>query len=172
MHNKAPMWNESSQVYQLDFGGRVTQESAKNFQIEFKGRQVRRRPFLSRLFLFPEPFSLNRCPVQGDAIRKDRRQRVHAGLSVSVQRVAGVRRCSGERHAATQVTVDAPRDAPRQVQGRTEDHRRSQQRDRVVLEGTRDRRVQIASCVLSGAAIVSLNASSSYRPEYFVSSQL
>lgn len=41
MHNKAPMWNESSQVYQLDFGGRVTQESAKNFQIEFRGRQVR-----------------------------------------------------------------------------------------------------------------------------------
>lgn len=37
------MWNESSQVYQLDFGGRVTQESAKNFQIEFRGRQVRTR---------------------------------------------------------------------------------------------------------------------------------
>ncbi len=40
MHNKAPMWNENSQVYQLDFGGRVTQESAKNFQIEFKNKQV------------------------------------------------------------------------------------------------------------------------------------
>ncbi|XP_034945236.1 tubby-related protein 4 [Chelonus insularis] len=40
MHNKAPMWNESSQVYQLDFGGRVTQESAKNFQIEYRGKQV------------------------------------------------------------------------------------------------------------------------------------
>ncbi|XP_066582031.1 tubby-related protein 4 [Prorops nasuta] len=40
MHNKAPMWNESSQVYQLDFGGRVTQESAKNFQIEFRDKQV------------------------------------------------------------------------------------------------------------------------------------
>ncbi|XP_046829624.1 tubby-related protein 4 isoform X1 [Vespa crabro] len=40
MHNKAPMWNEASQVYQLDFGGRVTQESAKNFQIEFRGKQV------------------------------------------------------------------------------------------------------------------------------------
>lgn len=38
--NKAPLWNEHSQVYQLDFGGRVTQESAKNFQIEFKGKQV------------------------------------------------------------------------------------------------------------------------------------
>lgn len=43
MHNKAPLWNENSQVYQLDFGGRVTQESAKNFQIEFKGKQVRGR---------------------------------------------------------------------------------------------------------------------------------
>lgn len=41
MHNKAPMWNENSQVYQLDFGGRVTQESAKNFQVEFRGKQVR-----------------------------------------------------------------------------------------------------------------------------------
>ncbi|OXU24421.1 hypothetical protein TSAR_000239 [Trichomalopsis sarcophagae] len=40
MHNKAPMWNEANQVYQLDFGGRVTQESAKNFQIEFRGNQV------------------------------------------------------------------------------------------------------------------------------------
>ncbi|XP_029634225.1 tubby-related protein 4-like isoform X2 [Octopus sinensis] len=40
MYNKAPLWNEGSQVYQLDFGGRVTQESAKNFQIEFRGRQV------------------------------------------------------------------------------------------------------------------------------------
>lgn len=40
MHNKAPMWNENSQVYQLDFGGRVTQESAKNFQIEFLNKQV------------------------------------------------------------------------------------------------------------------------------------
>lgn len=35
------LWNEQSQVYQLDFGGRVTLESAKNFQIEFKGKQVR-----------------------------------------------------------------------------------------------------------------------------------
>lgn len=40
LHNKAPLWNDLSQVYQLDFGGRVTQESAKNFQIEFHGRQV------------------------------------------------------------------------------------------------------------------------------------
>uniref|UniRef100_A0A5F9CG87 TUB like protein 4 n=1 Tax=Oryctolagus cuniculus TaxID=9986 RepID=A0A5F9CG87_RABIT len=43
MANKQPLWNEATQVYQLDFGGRVTQESAKNFQIELEGRQVRRR---------------------------------------------------------------------------------------------------------------------------------
>uniref|UniRef100_A0A0R3RUR5 Tub domain-containing protein n=1 Tax=Elaeophora elaphi TaxID=1147741 RepID=A0A0R3RUR5_9BILA len=40
MNNKAPFWNEASQVYQLDFGGRVTQESAKNFQIEYDDQQV------------------------------------------------------------------------------------------------------------------------------------
>ncbi|KAK4336865.1 hypothetical protein RND71_044021 [Anisodus tanguticus] len=40
MYNKAPIWNELSHVYQLDFGGRVTQESAKNFQIEFEDKQV------------------------------------------------------------------------------------------------------------------------------------
>lgn len=40
MANKQPLWNEATQVYQLDFGGRVTQESAKNFQIELEGRQV------------------------------------------------------------------------------------------------------------------------------------
>jgi hypothetical protein len=42
LQNKAPFWNELSQVYQLDFGGRVTQESAKNFQIEHQANQVRR----------------------------------------------------------------------------------------------------------------------------------
>ncbi|KAK6295545.1 hypothetical protein J4Q44_G00347710 [Coregonus suidteri] len=40
MTNKQPLWNEATQVYQLDFGGRVTQESAKNFQIELEGRPV------------------------------------------------------------------------------------------------------------------------------------
>ena len=42
MHSR--LWNEQSQVYQLDFGGRVTLESAKNFQIEFKGKQVCKSP--------------------------------------------------------------------------------------------------------------------------------
>uniref|UniRef100_A0AC34PXT1 Tubby C-terminal domain-containing protein n=1 Tax=Panagrolaimus sp. JU765 TaxID=591449 RepID=A0AC34PXT1_9BILA len=40
MTNKTPFWNEQTQVYQLDFGGRVTQESAKNFQIEYNSEQV------------------------------------------------------------------------------------------------------------------------------------
>lgn len=40
LNNRAPIWNESSQIYQLDFGGRVTQESAKNLQIDFEGNLV------------------------------------------------------------------------------------------------------------------------------------
>lgn len=41
MNNREPVWNDMSQVYQLDFGGRVTQESAKNFQIEYQNKQVK-----------------------------------------------------------------------------------------------------------------------------------
>lgn len=37
LNNRPPVWNELSQIYQLDFGGRVTQESAKNLQIDFEG---------------------------------------------------------------------------------------------------------------------------------------
>ncbi|VBB26685.1 unnamed protein product, partial [Acanthocheilonema viteae] len=33
MHNKSPVWNEDSQSYVLNFHGRVTQPSVKNFQI-------------------------------------------------------------------------------------------------------------------------------------------
>jgi len=50
LHNKAPLWNEVSQVYQLDFGGRVTQESAKNFQIEHQGKQVFLIPILTLFY--------------------------------------------------------------------------------------------------------------------------
>ena len=53
MHNKAPLWNEGSQVYQLDFGGRVTQESAKNFQIEHLGKQVDIYKMIKCHFSFP-----------------------------------------------------------------------------------------------------------------------
>ena len=33
LHNKSPVWNEDSQSYVLNFHGRVTQASVKNFQI-------------------------------------------------------------------------------------------------------------------------------------------
>lgn len=33
MHNKAPVWNDDTQSYVLNFHGRVTQASVKNFQI-------------------------------------------------------------------------------------------------------------------------------------------
>jgi len=33
LHNKTPVWNEDSQSYVLNFHGRVTQASVKNFQV-------------------------------------------------------------------------------------------------------------------------------------------
>lgn len=33
LHNKAPVWNDDTQSYVLNFHGRVTQASVKNFQI-------------------------------------------------------------------------------------------------------------------------------------------
>ncbi|CAF5220778.1 unnamed protein product, partial [Rotaria magnacalcarata] len=33
LHNKSPIWNEETQSYVLNFHGRVTQASVKNFQV-------------------------------------------------------------------------------------------------------------------------------------------
>ena len=41
IHSKTPTWNEQHMIYQLDFGGRVTTKSAKNFQLEMESEQVR-----------------------------------------------------------------------------------------------------------------------------------
>lgn len=38
--SKTPTWNEQHMIYQLDFGGRVTAKSAKNFQLEVENKQV------------------------------------------------------------------------------------------------------------------------------------
>lgn len=78
MHNKAPMWNENSQVYQLDFGGRVTQESAKNFQIEFRGKQVM---LLNKVIAGLFPLNTEYAFFfffAGNAIWSHRWQRLHA----------------------------------------------------------------------------------------------
>lgn len=40
IHSKTPTWNEQHMIYQLDFGGRVTTKSAKNFQLELEDEQV------------------------------------------------------------------------------------------------------------------------------------
>lgn len=42
IHSKTPTWNEQHMIYQLDFGGRVTTKSAKNFQLEMDNEQVRK----------------------------------------------------------------------------------------------------------------------------------
>lgn len=40
LFSKDPDWNERYQIYELDFGGRVSTDSIKNFQIEREGRVV------------------------------------------------------------------------------------------------------------------------------------
>ena len=42
LFSKDPDWNERYQIYELDFGGRVSTDSIKNFQIEREGRVVSR----------------------------------------------------------------------------------------------------------------------------------
>lgn len=104
MHNKAPMWNENSQVYQLDFGGRVTQESAKNFQIEFRGQQVSDTLLMRRAFVYLICVCVF-CVFTGDAVRPHRWQRIHVGLSVSVFGAASVFSCPSQCHATPEVAT-------------------------------------------------------------------
>jgi hypothetical protein len=40
LFSRDPDWNERYQIYELDFGGRVSTDSIKNFQIEREGRVV------------------------------------------------------------------------------------------------------------------------------------
>lgn len=49
LHNKAPVWNDDTQSYVLNFHGRVTQASVKNFQIVHDND---RKYFLLSLRLF------------------------------------------------------------------------------------------------------------------------
>lgn len=91
MSNKTPFWNEHNQVYQLDFGGRVTQESAKNFQVTY----------LEIASLLSMIAFLDRVRQQtSSAIRQNRRRLVHARLPVPVFRITGVR-CRPSQHNTT-----------------------------------------------------------------------
>lgn len=93
------MWNENSQVYQLDFGGRVTQESAKNFQIEFRGKQVGSATVPMGL----PNLTTDLSGLAGDAVRTNRWERVHVGLSVPLFRHPGVWGGARERDAAHEI---------------------------------------------------------------------
>lgn len=53
LHNKPPIWNEDSGSYTLNFQGRVTQASVKNFQIVHADD----REYLRATQTFPLPTS-------------------------------------------------------------------------------------------------------------------
>jgi hypothetical protein len=52
LQNKQPQWNEESQTYVLNFHGRVTHSSVKNFQIVHEGDRALRFFFSLSLSLF------------------------------------------------------------------------------------------------------------------------
>ena len=89
------LWNEQSQVYQLDFGGRVTLESAKNFQIEFKDKQVSE--------------SLKNCALlivyhfEGHSIRSHRKQLLHARFRMALFAPASFRGRACKHHSTSQM---------------------------------------------------------------------
>jgi len=45
LHNKTPVWNDDTQSYVLNFHGRVTQASVKNFQVVHDSDGKRKRIF-------------------------------------------------------------------------------------------------------------------------------
>lgn len=64
LRNKPPRWNEATQSHCLNFGGRVTLPSIKNFQLiaekdgkEKVGRIDRVKDSVSNKFLYPHPFT-------------------------------------------------------------------------------------------------------------------
>lgn len=102
MHNKAPVWNELSQVYQLDFGGRVTQESAKNFQIEFNDKQVCLfvpNPICIRLTESRSSFSL------GLTIWSNRCECLYTRFSAAILCSSGFVSCISKRDTAIEIKL-------------------------------------------------------------------
>lgn len=47
LHNKTPVWNDDTQSYVLNFHGRVTQASVKNFQIIHDNDRELKKAFYS-----------------------------------------------------------------------------------------------------------------------------
>lgn len=56
LHNKTPVWNDETQSYVLNFHGRVTQASVKNFQIvhdnDSKLKNVKDIKYFYEIFFF------------------------------------------------------------------------------------------------------------------------
>ena len=96
LQNKTPFWNEQSQVYQLDFGGRVTQESAKNFQIEHNEQQASKEATSTQM---------NKVIIAGDAVRSYRARRLHARFPSAFLRRASIRCRTRLNHSTPQMNA-------------------------------------------------------------------
>lgn len=88
--NKSPSWNEQTQSYVLNFHGRVTQASVKNFQIvhpdnsKWGYRIIFMLKFMTILQMFnSNPYYLSFSGLYCDAVRAGSRRCVFHGLQLS-----------------------------------------------------------------------------------------
>ncbi|XP_048473344.1 tubby protein homolog [Rhincodon typus] len=70
LHNKSPVWNEDTQSYVLNFHGRVTQASVKNFQIIHSNDSDYIIMQFGRVAddIFTMDYNYPMCPIQAFAV--------------------------------------------------------------------------------------------------------
>lgn len=63
LHNKTPVWNDDTQSYVLNFHGRVTQASVKNFQIvhDNDGTYAKHISSATRVHITVHPLHTSQC---------------------------------------------------------------------------------------------------------------
>lgn len=88
LHNKAPVWNDDTQSYVLNFHGRVTQASVKNFQIVHDNDRTCLHPSVDvhrvvPLLTLTSALSPPHSRLHRHAVRQSGRGHLHPGLQLS-----------------------------------------------------------------------------------------
>ena len=107
LKNKQPKWNDQVGAYVLNFNGRVTRASVKNFQLCNVARdRAPHPPPCARALASPLSWHATRALLAcvraccarsgscGDAIRPRGQGRLHHGLSMATVRLASLRHCA------------------------------------------------------------------------------
>lgn len=97
LHNKTPVWNDDTQSYVLNFHGRVTQASVKNFQVvhDSDGNFFFFNPTIDLNLVIERVMLIEKYDffsgLHSYAVRSCGRRRFYNGLSISIVRSSSVR---------------------------------------------------------------------------------